>query len=163
MLSVSEDWKSSDDKKDFVKEEWNSDNVSKRTAADRIRQGASQARMNFAKKLNEARTAQKAKREYERSPAGHAAKLSALKQQYQYESARMKLSKVKSQRRKAQLESLGMFSTNQKSSDMGMGIGSYGKPSYSGFDSMFGFGGGSMKTTRMKTPKKSGFDEMFGF
>ncbi len=162
---IKKTWDSAENN-DYVKKEWDSSEqseIKKRTAADRIRESAKQARTNFTNKVRVARAEARDRRAYARSPEGKAAALKEIKQQYQYESAKYKLSKVRGQRRKAQLDSLGMFGMGGGGGSMGLGGNmGLGKPSYTGFDSMFGFGGAE-KMTRMSKPKKSGFDEMFGF
>jgi dynactin complex subunit len=157
---IKKTWDSSDRSK--VTKEWDSSDVRRRTAADKIRESAKQARTNFTNKVRIAQQEARERRAYAKSPEGRAAALKEIKQQYQYESARNKLAKVNNQRRKQQLDSLGIFG-NASQSNMGLGNIGLSKPSYTGFDSMFGFGGSEMKSSRMVKNKKSGFDELFGF
>lgn len=164
---LSKDWDSSNDDSRRVTKEWESSDIKKRTAADRIRESASQAKTNFTNKVKLARQEAREAKAYRKSPEGREqayknrqASLKELKQQYQYESTKTKIAKARGQRRKAQLDSLGMFG-NQG----GLGIpggGGLAKPSYTGFDSMFGFGS-ETRSARKTAYRKSGFDEMFGF
>lgn len=166
---VREEWDSSKKANGFVRKEWDSSDrssIQKRTAADRIRAQAAAFKQNLA----ERRAAVKAQRAYAKSPQGKAAAIRQIRQDYALESAKYRLAKAKSQRRSQQLKSFGLGNTGGLGSgslgtSMGMGGMMSGQPSYSGFDSMFGFGSQQTprKTKRMMQPKKSGFDEMFGF
>lgn len=169
---VREEWNSNDSnnngKKEFVKKEWDSSDrneIRKRTAADRIR--ASTAA--FKQKLAESRAAARAERAYKKSPEGRAATIKQLRQEYAYESAKQKLAKVKSVRRKQQMDSLGLFGMGG-GMDAGFGGKNQGigmpKQNWSGMDSMFGMGGqqsARVSRPRAARPQKSGFDELFGF
>lgn len=165
---LSRDWDSSNDDSKRVTKDWESSDIKKRTAADRIRESARQAKTNFTNKVKLAREEAREAKAYKRSPEGREmayknrqASLKELKQQYQYESTKTKLAKVKGQRRKAQLDSLGMMGMGNQGG-FSLGGGGFGKPSYTGFDSMFGFGG-EQRTSKKTSYRKSGFDEMFGF
>lgn len=162
MPPVTEDWDSSNQpKKEFVSKDWDSSEIKRRTAGDRIREQTSKIKQQ----IGEARQRAKERRAYEKSPEGKAAKIKTMRQEYALESARYKLSKVKSQRRQQQIKSLGLNGSNLGNDLMGsklMGGGGAVKMPTSGFDSMFGFGGGEKQSRSIKQ-KKSGLDEMFGF
>lgn len=154
----------------YVKEDWDSqkiDAVQKRTATDIIREKAAAAKTNFANKVREARRERSERMAYERSPQGRQAAIKKVQQEYQYESARTKLAKVKSQRRQAAMKGFGLGSGGMGSGlgSSGLGMGPPSRMPTQGFDSMFGFGSGGYSTGRRskRMPRKSGFDEMFGF
>jgi hypothetical protein len=161
-MAVTKDWESGNSAKDNINvtQEWDSSTVKRQTAADRLRESAGKFRQRVAESHRQA----KERRAYERSPEGRKAAIKKIRAEIGYERARSQLASTRAKRRKAQMAGLGIFSQAPQGS---VTLGSmFTQPqSFSGMDSMLGFGSSQTRPVRrssVPSPRKSGLDEMFG-